>query len=770
MRHFRYFLGVLLISFYAQSSVAQCYYQVWSDEFNNSGAPSSTNWKHEVNGDGGGNNELQYYTDRLENAECSNGTLKITAKKESYQGKSYTSARIITYGKKSFKYGKIEARIKMPYGKGIWPAFWMLGNSIFSGTNWPNCGEIDIVEMVGGTVEDKVVVGTPHWGDANGNHAQYGGSKTHSEKLANDFHLYSIEWTPSSIKWFFDGVQYHVMSITPSDLSEFHKDFFILLNLAVGGNWPGSPDATTVFPQTMEVDYVRVYQDVMPKAKVIGSSVVNKGEEVTFSIDNPLANVTYNWTLPDGAVVKSGVGTSSIVATWGEVSGTVQCSAVSTCQVTTVLTPLSVSVVQKPEGDVYTVPLVTSGTSQWLVSGAANGVVVATPNEKSNLDVDFSFNGGTTNSALIHTLPQLLDLNDHSEIRVTLKVLSGAAPRNISIDMVGNDGAVDMNDSFTLTEISRKHNFITYSYKYNAQSAARSLDRIAKIILYINRGVSNLVTQGVFEISKVQLVNPNLVSDVIIPSGESYVLANVDSNSSLLWSSIVSDGNIITPQLNNLVVDVNWSVASQAGSKSLIYTFEKPIDVSIYNQLELKLSKNNAVSYPTNVAVTLIDTNGVSNSNAVWTISNFEQVNASGYLQFATGNSADGGEWLPQQIKRIEIKFNDGVTTLGNGDFTIESARLVKEPVNTSIPKLNSQESGIEIYPNPVTGTLNIDMSTKSGLLDVVVTDLSGNSIVQYKAKGGALNQIDVSQLQKGAYIVTIKSDLEVYAYTLLKK
>ncbi len=244
----------------------------------------------------------------------------------------------------------------------------------------------------------------------------------------------------------------------------------------------------------------------------------------------------------------------------------------------------------------------------------------------------------------------------------------------------------------------------------------------------------------------------------------------MDSNSSLLWSSLISDGNTITPQLNGSVVDVNWSVASQAGSKSLIYTFEKPIDVSVYNQLELKLSKDLAVSYPTNVAVTLIDTNGVSNSNAVWTISNFEQINASGYLQFATGNSADGGEWLPQQIKRIEIKLNDGVANLGNGDFTIESARLVKEPVNTSIPKLNSQESGIEIYPNPVTGTLNIDMSTKSGLLDVVVTDLSGNSIVQYKAKGGALNQIDVSQLQKGAYIVTIKSDLEVYAYTLLKK
>lgn len=770
MRCLRYLLGLLLISLFAQNSAAQCYYQVWSDEFNNNGAPSSANWKHEVNGDGGGNNELQYYTNRLENAECSNGTLKITAKKESYLGKSYTSARIITYGKKSFKYGKIEARIKMPYGKGIWPAFWMLGNSIFSGTNWPSCGEIDIVEMVGGTVEDKVVVGTPHWGDANGNHAQYGGNKTHTEKLANAFHVYGIEWTPSSIKWFFDGVQYHVMSITPSDLSEFHKDFFILLNVAVGGNWPGAPDATTVFPQTMEVDYIRVYQDVMPKAKVTGTSIVNKGDEVTFTVDNPLADVTYNWTLPDGAVVKSGAGTSSIVVTWGEVSGNVQCSAVSACQVSTALTPLAVSVIQKPEGDVYSVSLVTGGLSQWLASGATNGSIELTANEANNLNVNFSFNGGTTNSYLTHTFPQLLDLTDHSEIRVTLKMLSGATPRNISIDLIGNDGSVDLNDSFTLTEISRKHNFITYSYKYNAQSTARPLDRIAKVVLYINRGVSNLVTQGVFEIGEVLLVNSNLVSDVITPTGESYMLPNVDGNSTLLWSSLISDGNTISTQLNGSVVDVSWSVASQTGTKTLIYTFEKPIDISIYNQLELKLSKDQAVSYPTNMAVTLIDTNGIANSNTIWTITNFDQLNASGYLQFATGNSANGGEWLPQQIKSIEIKLNDGITNLGNGDFTIESARLVKEPVNTSIPKLNVQESGIEIYPNPVTGTLNIDMSTKSGLLDVVITDLSGNSIVQYKAKGGALNQIDVSQLQKGAYIVTIKGDSEVYAYTLMKK
>ena len=238
----------------------QEYELVWSDEFNYEGQPDTTKWNFEIGASGWGNNELQYYTDRLENAEVSDSVLTITARKEDYKGAEYTSARMITYENGHYwKYGRIEARIKLPEGQGIWPAFWMLGKNIFEGTTWPATGEIDILEMIGGGENNSIVHGTAHW-EENG-HTYQGGSHTHSEKLSNAFHTYAIEWNREQILWFFDGEQYYSLSIYQDPAkSELHAPFFILMNIAVGGNWPGYPDETTEFPQTMKVDYVRVYQ------------------------------------------------------------------------------------------------------------------------------------------------------------------------------------------------------------------------------------------------------------------------------------------------------------------------------------------------------------------------------------------------------------------------------------------------------------------------------------------------------------------------------
>jgi beta-glucanase (GH16 family) len=233
---------------------------VWNDEFDYEGTPDPEKWNFETGANGWGNNELQYYTDRLENAEVRDNMLVITAREEDFQGSNYTSARMITYdGGHHWAYGRIEARMQLPEGKGIWPAFWMLGKNIFEGTTWPATGEIDIMEMIGGDENERIVHGTAHW-DNNGEHALYGNSLTHSEKLSRNFHTYAIEWDEQYIRWFFDGEQFNEIDIQPAGLSEFNKPFFILLNIAVGGNWPGSPDGTTQFPQTMKVDYVRVYQ------------------------------------------------------------------------------------------------------------------------------------------------------------------------------------------------------------------------------------------------------------------------------------------------------------------------------------------------------------------------------------------------------------------------------------------------------------------------------------------------------------------------------
>ncbi|MFW5705373.1 MAG: family 16 glycosylhydrolase [Bacteroidota bacterium] len=229
---------------------------VWAEEFNYTGLPDDTYWNIETGGTGWGNNELQYYTDSESNLYVDNGMLTITAKEEQVGGRDYTSARITTQGKFDVKYGRIEARIKLPYGQGLWPAFWMLGANI-STVGWPACGEIDIMEMVGGTNGDNTCYATIHWDD-NGNHAQYGESYTlPSGIFADDFHVFAVEWDAQEIRGYMDDVQYYTVDIT--SLSEFHNNFFIILNVAVGGNWPGPPDETTEFDQVMEVDYVRVY-------------------------------------------------------------------------------------------------------------------------------------------------------------------------------------------------------------------------------------------------------------------------------------------------------------------------------------------------------------------------------------------------------------------------------------------------------------------------------------------------------------------------------
>lgn len=234
---------------------------VWSDEFNG-GSLNGGAWNCETGAGGWGNNELQNYTNRWNNVRVENGNLVITAQRENYYGSQWTSARINTKGKKEFKYGRVTARMKMPKGQGVWPAFWMLGADI-SWNNWPRCGEIDIMEHVSW---ENTVHGTAHW-DANGGHAQYGNS-TQNNKYWTKFdvdvtqwHEYSIDWRADKIRWYVDGRQYMEFDIAggKNSTEEFHKPYYILFNLAIGGSWPGYPDGSTPSTNKMYVDYVRVY-------------------------------------------------------------------------------------------------------------------------------------------------------------------------------------------------------------------------------------------------------------------------------------------------------------------------------------------------------------------------------------------------------------------------------------------------------------------------------------------------------------------------------
>jgi len=246
---------------------ALTYQLQWSDEFDGS-AVNTTNWAFETGGGGWGNNEQQYY--QSQNASVANGNLVITARKQSAGGLPYTSARLITRGKREFTYGRFEARIKLPQGQGQWPAFWMLGANIAT-VPWPGCGEIDIMEN---TNTSSSVLGTMHW--FNTAYSYYGGNTT---TTPTDYHVYRVDWTPTAITWFVDGVQFFTGNIANNinGTEEFHRPFFLLLNMAVGGNLPGQTINESRLPASMYVDYVRVYQLRESAVAPIGQTVSLRG-------------------------------------------------------------------------------------------------------------------------------------------------------------------------------------------------------------------------------------------------------------------------------------------------------------------------------------------------------------------------------------------------------------------------------------------------------------------------------------------------------------
>ncbi len=242
---------------------------VWSDEFNGAdgSSPDSSKWTYDTGGNGWGNNELECYTNLVQNAQLKGGNLVITAIHQPAYAcsggttRDYTSARLKTQGLFSQAYGRFEARIKIPAGQGMWPAFWMLGNNITS-VGWPTCGEIDIMENIG--KEPGTVHGSLHGPSSvsRTSDATAAFSLPAGQNFADDFHLYAVEWEPGTIRFYVDSNLYatFTQSQWPAGGTwAFDHPFFILLNVAVGGDWPGSPDTTTIFPQQMLVDYVRVY-------------------------------------------------------------------------------------------------------------------------------------------------------------------------------------------------------------------------------------------------------------------------------------------------------------------------------------------------------------------------------------------------------------------------------------------------------------------------------------------------------------------------------
>ncbi|HSR69562.1 MAG TPA: family 16 glycosylhydrolase [Acidobacteriota bacterium] len=429
---------------------AQCPVPVWADEFEGDQLDLSK-WTPQI-GDGcdmgicgWGNQELQWYL--AENAVVEDGRLKITARRQSVGGKRFTSARLRTIGKGDFRFGRIEASLKLPSGQGMWPAFWMLStDEVFGG--WPRSGEIDIMEARG--IATDIFYGTLHFGEAFPNNRSTGAEfLARGVDMSEGFHLYAIEWEEDEIRWYFDDVLY--ARLTPQDLRgrnwPFNERFHLLLNLAVGGTFVGPLDES-VLPQQYEVDYVRVYDTSLPAVtgprRVEKDSrgarywVVGSGEE-----DPSSGGPAYRWSVPVGARIASGQGTSSIVVDWGGQGGEVvvrrpdaQCGDEMLSMSVRVDRPRQVQRLLENGEDQRLPLLFTTGHFQAQTANPDPQPVNLSPQV-----IRYQRNGSEKFDVILFELPDGIDVSKlvSGELRFRMDVLSEAAPGTALLLQLEND-------------------------------------------------------------------------------------------------------------------------------------------------------------------------------------------------------------------------------------------------------------------------------------------------------------------------------------------
>ena len=372
-------LVAVLFLWQAAPTWAQCERLAWQDEFNGPNIDLSK-WELEVNGTGQGTGQLDYATARPQNASIVNGNLELNILKEEYGGLHYTSARLRTYKKIDFQYGRIEARVKGVYSQGNGFAFWMLGSD-FETIAWPKCGEVDIFENTGRLPGHNI--GTAHYQEAYG-HASNQGSVDlpAGQRWADGFHVTGIEWSPTHITWTMDGVPYHTMDLTNpiNGYRPFSRPFFLLLSVGMGGDYSGPPDATTVNPMTATIDWVHVYKGTY-STFVSGDDKVYKGEQgkqYTVSTNDD-GTYQYSWTVPAGATIVSGQGTATVTVDWGQTPGAISAQVTSSCNTNSYSLNVGMEeplVVDKVFENFETPPAFTYTTiSGTLLKGVANPLV-----------------------------------------------------------------------------------------------------------------------------------------------------------------------------------------------------------------------------------------------------------------------------------------------------------------------------------------------------------------------------------------------------------
>lgn len=701
-------LGIVIILIALTINLnAQCPRLVWSDEFDST-ALNLNKWSYQLGGNGWGNNELQNYTNQ--NAEVSNGTLKIIAKAEAFQGNNYTSSRIRSLGKGDFKYGRMEARMKMPIGKGLWPAFWMMPtDNVFGG--WPQSGEIDITEYLG--QQPATIYGTLHYGRAwpnNSSTSQY--FSTQGDKLNADFHTYAIEWTATSIKWFIDG--YLFSTKTPANLGSlpwpFTERFHFILNMAIGGKWPGSPNNTTIFPQTFEVDYVRVY-DLTDAAYLRGSQRAPfLGMNIPYSLVNAPTNSTIMWTLPTGATIASGNGTKDILVNFGTTSGKVMATVTSPCSQT------KHEIFVKVEAQLPA--LIFSEPFDYPLSNlqdANEGTGFSTPWSRVTTDAAATLGDDSSNSATVQQ-GNIFGSSTTSD-KARLCVQSGKTTRldrSLSANTLdGADGTVY---------------WMSFWYKNDMSDTATSTNATAAQLMLMGAANSAPPTEMRLGFGKTATI-----------AGANYF-------------------TIFTRASPSACAAQNWGQNMQKSSTGTYFvlvkiskgTFMTGIPAVKFDEVRVWLLD----APPANEAALAAKPNG-----------DLTPLNASTMLPEAMqtrvfrGDNTANNTCVRSGIQGIRLRVEGGTNT----DFCTEFDEI---RMGTTFASVTNQTTAVSDYapltaqisPNPVANTLTIALENVTSKTSVSVYNVLGNKVLSTQFYGNQL-ELNVSNLSKGMYIVSVQNE-----------
>ncbi|NLX29626.1 MAG: family 16 glycosylhydrolase [Bacteroidales bacterium] len=492
-----------------------CSQLIWADEFNVEGAPDPTRWNFETGGGGWGNNELQFYTDSRNNSYVSNGTLKIHARKSN---NAWTSARMVTAGKASWQYGRFEIRAKLPTGRGTWPALWMMPqNSIYGG--WPQSGEIDIMEHVG--YDPGKIHGTVHTEAYNHKLGTQKGSNVMVSNFNTEFHLYAIEWTESQITWYVDGKSYFTFLNEKKTYKEwpFDHPFFLIFNIAIGGDWGGAQGIDPALTEAvMEIDYVRVYSNSLPRPVVQGPAFVVPGKQVTFSVTQPI-QATYHWTFPEGVSLVSGAGTAAVTVIWGDQPGEVVAEVRNSCD-SVASAPFMVNLQTQPEGEYLVIPF--RGNNQELLWSAVPGDQnqISLREENGELVVTYNIQNPNANPRLAFQFAAATDLTRHREMSLQLAAAAGAAPSNMRIDLLDAAGRNDLNDLFKIDNYTGTGQYTTHTKTFAMNSSAGwEPSKVSQVRVYFNYGILGQRGAGEFRLKNMKMRDPLYVKTLLAPAG-----------------------------------------------------------------------------------------------------------------------------------------------------------------------------------------------------------------------------------------------------------